>query len=117
VLAGCGGDDTQAASPQPPRFPAAVGSDLADDAALVAASLESGDVTSARAQAQSLAADVNAAIEAGDVPRALQAPLLAAVARLLAVLPEPPPPPEKKEKEKKQKEPKPEKKTKPKKKP
>lgn len=90
VLAGCGGGD-QPSSKAAPQLRADIGTALADDAADVAALLDAGDVTAARAAAENLVADVDAAIAAGDVPAALRTQLVAGVAQLVAVLPDPPP--------------------------
>jgi hypothetical protein len=66
----------------------------------VADALDAGDEAGARAAADTLVADIDAAIEAGAVPDALRADLVAGVARLMVALPEvqPPPPPKKPEK-------------------
>jgi len=91
AVAGCGGsDDGQRPAP---ALPPAVGDALAAETADVDEALAAGDTPRARAEAEDLAARVEAAIERGEVPRALRGELRAAARRLLDLIPPPPPPP------------------------
>jgi hypothetical protein len=86
LLAGCGGDDTEA--PQQPTtssqatLPAALAEELARASDEVAARLAAGDDCEALDAATRLREQALAAVERGDVPDGLADPLLAAVGRL-----------------------------------
>jgi len=89
ALAGCG----SGAGSESPALPEEVGTLLAEKTDDVTASLESGDLSEARAQALELRSSAVRAIESGRVPPELRRPLLAAVNRLVASVPTPSPPP------------------------
>ena len=89
AVAGCGGSET----PPAPRLDAAVGARLAASADAVEAAASRGDSCAAVDRAQALQREAIAAVNAGDVPPALQEELLAGVNRLAASLECTPPPP------------------------
>jgi hypothetical protein len=80
VLAGCGSDEQP--TPQEPAIGGALAEDLSAQADTIAATYESGDVCGAAQQADELVNDVAAAIDSGDVPAALQDPLLETAQKL-----------------------------------
>jgi hypothetical protein len=71
AVAGCGGSAGDAREQNAPKLPRALGTQDAD---------------AARAQAEELLAEIEAAIDAGDVPRALAADLRAGAERLLDLI-------------------------------
>jgi hypothetical protein len=89
AVAGCGGDEREAA----PALPAELGRTLAARADTVAAELRTGDREGARAQARALRTAIVGAIQGGRVPPELQEHLLGAATALVAAIPPPPPPP------------------------
>jgi hypothetical protein len=96
ALAGCGGSSDGREQAPPPSLPADLGAFFVQETEEVTAALEAGEPEIARGEALELRQLVQAEIGAGRVPRALRAPLLAAVDRLIAsieVPAEPPPPP------------------------
>jgi hypothetical protein len=95
-LAGCGGSSDGGEQAPPPSLAADVGAFFVQETEEVTDALEAGEPEIARGEALELRQLVQEEIDAGRVPRALRAPLLAAVERLIAsieVPAEPPPPP------------------------
>jgi hypothetical protein len=85
VLAGCGGGDRpeQRVAPQP-RLPRTMAQDFATRADRVADMLAANDTCGAMRSANTLRDDIIAAINAHQVPRALQEPLLSSSNSLVA---------------------------------
>ena len=98
AFAGCGGDGADRG--QPPRLPAAVGEDLAAQAAAVTRHLEAGDTCGAAHAADRLKDALRRAIADGDVPERLRVEIQPPVERLVnEVNCEEAPPPEEAEEE------------------
>ena len=87
AVAACGGSKDNDSAPAP-ELPAALGTELAAATAEVSDSLAGGDTAAARVEAQELLDTIEAAIDAGDVPRALANELRSAAERLLGLIPE-----------------------------
>ena len=82
LLAGCGGSARPSTTAAAPRIPHALGVALAARADRVASALERGDECTAAAQADRLNVAVGNAVSSGAIPARLQAPAVAAAARL-----------------------------------
>jgi hypothetical protein len=95
-LAGCGGSSDGREQAPPPSLPADLGALFVQETEEVTAALDAGEPEIARGEALELRQLIQTEISTGRVPRALRAPLLAAVDRLIASIEvpvEPPPPP------------------------
>jgi hypothetical protein len=92
ALAACGGGD---ARPEEPGLPPRLAERLAAQSEAIADKLDAGDTCAAAQEADLLNDEAQAAIDAGDVPPALQAELMSTVAELVNNVncPQPPPPP------------------------
>ena len=92
VAAACGGSGGTTTSARP-VLPHDVAARLAAQTDEIRTKLAAGDVEGARRGATALRKNSIAAVNAGRVPQPLQEPLLAAVNRLVALIPAPPPAP------------------------
>jgi hypothetical protein len=92
ALAGCGGGD---ATPEEPALPPGLAERLAEQSDSIADNLDAGDTCAAAQEADVLHDQAQAAIDAGDVPPALQDELMSTVTELVDTVncPQPPPPP------------------------
>ena len=92
ALAACGGDE---AGPTEPALPPTVAERLAAESDEIADKLDAGDTCAAARQADALKDEAQAAIQAGQVPAALQAELMTNIEELVNTVncPAPPPPP------------------------
>jgi len=94
ALAGCGGGHAHRAAPPPqPKLPRALADRLAARSDDVARELDNGDDCGALAAAQDLQHQTIAAVNAKQVPAALQEPLLGAANALVVRISCTPPPP------------------------
>jgi hypothetical protein len=83
LLAGCGGDDPEAA-PEQPALPSALAEELATQADGLADTLEAGDLCAAERRAEELAATATAAISREQVPTAMEEELRSTVDLLVS---------------------------------